>query len=355
MKARSPFFIAMIGAPLAIFLAAAALQTSCAKKSQNRALATFVVGTVTLERQGSAAAPVTHGHEFIRGDRVVTGPQSLLVIQVGEESVLQVGADTHVEISALMEGGNTRYNLDSGKVLARVRPLAKGGTYTIQTKTSIAAVRGTEFGVSLEQGRPVVAVHDGSVAVARVVDEAPRDEKVIEKGNAALVAELITTRPVTESETRDYDEFKKVPLISNIGAKTGEELKRIEEEVLNPGTPREEKKDGDLEPRDGDGEETTAETAAEEKPLVWTSKRVYASSDPIVVGYKNLPEYRNAWISIEKASAADGSYETYQWTYSAKNGSMTFPDMNLEPGTYEVRVHFGRGNAVDMRFPFSVQ
>ncbi len=355
MKARSPFFIAMVGAPLAIFLAAAALQTSCAKKTANRALATFVVGTVTLERPGSAAAAVAHGHEFIKGDRVVTGPRSLLVIQVGEESVLQVSADTSVEISALMEGGNTRYSLDSGKVLARVRPLAKGASYTVQTKTSIAAVRGTEFGVSLEQGRPVVAVHDGNVAVARVVGEAPRDEKLVEKGSAALVADSITTRPVNAGEARDYEEFKKVPLIPDIGAKTGEDLKRIEEKTLSPETQTEEVKEDDAGTPGDDEEQATAETAGEEKPLVWTSKRVYASSDPIVVGYRNLPEYRNAWISIEKASASEGSYETYQWTYSAKSGSMTFPDLNLEPGSYEVRVHFGRGNAVDMRFPFMVQ
>ncbi len=351
MKARSPFSAAMIVAPLAVFLAAVAIPTSCAKKTAQRALATFVVGTVTLERAGSAAAAVTHGHEFIRGDRVVTGPRSLLVIQVGEESVLQVSADTSVEISALMEGGNTRYSLDSGKVLARVRPLAKGASYTVQTKTSIAAVRGTEFGVSLEQGRPVVAVHDGNVAVARVVDETPRDEKVVGKGSAALVADAITTRPVSAIEARDYEEFKKVPLIPGIGAKTGEDLKRIEEKTLHPETQTEEIEGDNATTTEDDEEQATAE----EKPLVWTSKRVYASSDPIVVGYRNLPEYRNAWISIEKASAAEGSYETYQWTYSAKSGSMTFPDLNLEPGSYEVRVHFGRGNAVDMRFPFRVQ
>lgn len=356
MNARSRLYVTLISAPLAIVLAAAAFQTSCTKKVPNRALATFVIGTVTFERPGSAAAAVAHGREFLKGDRVITGAQSLLVIQVGEASVIQVGANTRVEIAALMEGGNTRYILESGKVLARVRPLAKGESYTVQTKTSIAAVRGTEFGVSLEQGRPVVAVHDGTVAVARVVDQAPGAEKTVEKGSAALVAESITTRPVTVSETRDYEEFKKVPLISGISKKSGDDLKRIEQETLNPGTP-EGIKDGDVESSEEMTEETetTEETTAEEKPLVWTGKRVYGSSDPIVVGYKNLPEYRYAWISIEKASAADGSYMSYQWTYSAKNGSMTFPDLNLEPGSYEVRVHFGRGSSVDMRFPFRVQ
>ena len=122
MKTQRHCHAIMIIAPLVTLLAATAILTSCTKKATNRALATFVVGTVTLERQGSAATQVTHGREFLKGDRVVTGPQSLLVIQVGEESVLQVGADTRVEISALMEGGNTRYTLDSGKVMARIRP-----------------------------------------------------------------------------------------------------------------------------------------------------------------------------------------------------------------------------------------
>ena len=358
MNAR-PGFLTMIGtAAMAATLAAAGLHMSCTRKAPDRALATFVVGEVTLERPGSAAVPVTHGREFTKGDRIATGPQALLVIQVGEESITQVGPESRVEIAALMENGATRYDLETGKVLSRVRPLAKGGSYTVQTKTSIAAVRGTEFGVAVEKGRPVVAVHDGTVAVARVVEEGPRDEVIVEKGKAALVAETITTRPVTESEIRDYEEFRKVPLISDVGKKTSDELKQIEREILRldpEGTGKD--IENEPSPKDADSTENVdgEKTAAEEKAVVWTSKRVYASSDTIVVGYKNLPDYRNAWISLERASASDGRYETYQWTYGAKDGQMSFPDLNLEPGSYEVRVHFGRGSAVDMRFPFSVQ
>ncbi len=342
----------------AIALAVAGSIASCTRRAPHQALATFVVGSVTLERPGSAAAPVAHRQEFVKGDAVTTGAASLLVIQVGEESVLQVDADSRVEISSIMENGNTGYRLESGKVLARVRPLVKGSNFTIQTKTSIAAVRGTEFGVDIAGGRPTVAVHGGAVSVTRVDDgNVPRDEVVVESGTAAMVADTITTRPVTEKETVDYREFSKVPLITDISKKSESDLKQIEREILRSGSGEKEDGTADAEGKGAgvDASEEKQGDPAAEKALVWTSKGVYGSTDEIVVGYKNLPDYRNAWISIEKASASDGSYESYQWTYSAKEGRMSFPDLNLEPGNYEVRVHYGRGKAVDKRLPFRVQ
>jgi hypothetical protein len=89
--------------------------------------------------------------------------------------------------------------------------------------------------------------------------------------------------------------------------------------------------------------------------VLWTGKGVYGSSETIVVFYRNMPDYRNCWIDVSRASDGDGRYQTYNWTYSATSGKMEFSGLGLAPGVYEVRAHFGKSNSVDKRYRFRVQ
>ncbi|HPV42531.1 MAG TPA: hypothetical protein PKX40_15235 [Spirochaetota bacterium] len=88
---------------------------------------------------------------------------------------------------------------------------------------------------------------------------------------------------------------------------------------------------------------------------IMTEKPVYKVTDPIIVIYKNIPDYRNCWIAISKVGDPDGTYETYNWTYSATEGKMNFGMLFLKPGSYEVRLHFNRGNTVSKRYAFTVE
>lgn len=91
------------------------------------------------------------------------------------------------------------------------------------------------------------------------------------------------------------------------------------------------------------------------KYLAWTLKHTYRPSEVIEVVFSNVPENRAAWIDISRADDRDGKYRQYYWTYGKPNGKMTFSGLNLDPGAYEVRVHFSRSNSVDRRFPFRVE
>jgi serine/threonine protein kinase len=93
----------------------------------------------------------------------------------------------------------------------------------------------------------------------------------------------------------------------------------------------------------------------EGKQGAWTMYRVYKPSETVVVVFRNLPENRTTWIDISKAADRDGSYLHYFWTLGKSSGRLTFSGLSLEPGAYEVRVHFTRSNSANLRFPFKVE
>jgi hypothetical protein len=360
---------------ITITLAAAfALNTSCAKKeapqADVRAMATFVIGTVTLERAGEPARAVKHKEELKQGDTVRTGPDSMLVIQIGEDSVIKIESRTILSLAQFLGKGDTRFNLEQGRMFTRIHHLSKESTFRVYTKTSLAAVRGTEFSVTSRTNETVVAVNDGTVAVQKVSPGTEtRNEKPVEKGNAAVVSDTIKTRPVNAEEKKEFNRFAKITPIENLDEKSDSDLKQMEDEYQknkdkaeDPEKKKDQKKDN-KEDKDknkkadekASAQDKSAGSDTDKKTILWTDKSVYGPSDTIVVHYKDMPEYRTCWIDISNAADRDGRYRSYQWTYSAKNGQMSFAGMSLEPGVYEVRAHFGRSSSVDKRFRFQVK
>jgi hypothetical protein len=317
-----------------------------------RAIATFVIGKVILERPGEPAQPVRHKDELRKGDVIKTGQDSILVVQLGGESLIKIEAGTTVRMSSFMEQGATKFELAQGTMFNRVRNLNKESSYMVQTKTSLAAVRGTVFSVSSGKDKSIVAVNNGAVNVqGTTIKNEMTEEKIVEQGNAAVVKNTITTRPVTGDEKKEFNKFEKIATVEDIDSTSESELKEMEAEYLK----NDDKAGGKKAVPTSSGKDKPAGEDVIKKALAWTGKRVYSASDDIVVYYKNLPEYRNCWIDISKASDPEGRYQSYNWTHSAKSGQMTFSRLSLEPGVYEVRIHFSKSNAVNKRYRFQVR
>ncbi len=343
----------------------ASLFTACSKErkdSEARAMTTFVIGTVTLERRGEPARPIHHKEELKQGDVVKTGPNSMLVVQLGEDSVIKIESSTTLAMSQLLFPGDKQLNLEQGRMFTRVRHLGKESTFKVYTKTSLAAVRGTEFSVTADKNRSVVAVNEGTVAVRKI--EAGREaaeEKEVPKGTAAVVKGAVTTRPVSAEEKREFRRFARIEPVEDLDGTSEADLRKMEEDYQkNKDKPVEADKQKDKDKKDTKKEkaadrEKPAGNDAAKKTVLWTGKGIYGASDPVIVYYRNMPEYRNCWIDVSKATDGDGRYQSYQWTYSAKNGQMTFSNLRLEPGVYEVRAHFSRGSSVDKRYRFRVR
>ena len=220
-------------------------------------------------------------------------------------------------------------------------------------------MRGTEFSVSSAGDRSVVAVSRGTVAVRQVTAGAEsREEKNIENGTAAVVKGKIETRPLTADEKKEFSSFEKIEPVRDVDNKSESDIRKREADYLkNSGSTGEEKKSiKDTEDKKNRGKDTAAAGNDEgKKAVAWAGKRIYKSSEPIIVSYRDVPPYRNCWISLAKAGSPDGRQETYQWTYGATEGQMNFGALKLQPGTYEIQLHFSRGNTVNKRFYFQVQ
>ncbi len=340
-------------------LSAVALCAACAKKeAPARAMTTFVIGSVNLERPGSAARPLGHKEELLPGDVVRTGAGSMLVIQIGRDSVINIEADTTLALYGIMGRNGTRLLMEEGRVFSRLRHLSKGSDFRIYTRTYMAAVRGTEFSVAYGTGEPAVAVSEGTVEVkmAAAGRETGRGE-MVGAGTAAVVRDGIATRRVSTEEKKEFDRFRRIAPIEDLDGTSESEIREMELDYLKGGgegaDSGEETGAAGAEASSKEGNSSVNEDA--KKVVLWTGKGVYAPSDTIVVYYKNMPEYRNCWIDISKAGDGDGRYRSYNWTYSAAGGRMEFPGLGLEPGLYEVRVHFSKSNSVDKRFRFRVQ
>jgi FecR protein len=327
--------------------------SACKKEeAQVRTIATFVIGSVVLERPGDPARQVRHKDELRKDDVIKTGRDSILVIQLGGESLIKIEPDTTVRLSSIIDEGTTKFELAQGTLYNRVKNLKKESSYLVQTKTSLAAVRGTEFSVSSEKDQSTVAVNDGSVKVQGITKKNEvTEEKTVEKGSAADVKDTIATRPITGNEKKEFNKFEKIAAVKDIDNTSESELKKMEAEYFKDEAAAGDKKRDDS----SSGKDKPGGGDAEKNTLAWTDKQVYSTSEDIVVNYKNLPENRNCWIDISKVSDPDGRYQSYNWTYSAKDGQMKFSSLGLKPGSYEVRIHFGRSNAVDKRFRFRVQ
>ena len=133
-------------------------------------------GSVTVLR-GTVPALLRIGAPVYLGDRVVTGAQSRIRIEMSDQSVLAIGADSDVALSEqVLDGdGNPLSTLVSvvyGIVRATVRRLGPSRTFDIETQTAIASARSTQWSVESSADRTAVFVVEGVVEVAGRTDGA---------------------------------------------------------------------------------------------------------------------------------------------------------------------------------------
>ncbi len=152
----------------------------------------WIEGDVTVLHNGIITPAEIEGEVFV-GDRITTGPDSLVILEIGSRGILKLRADSSLVLENLDEDISVK--LLWGGVFSKIRRLIGRG-YNVRTPNVVAAVRGTEFFVAY--GRTVEAeadvwlcVNEGTVEVA--LENA--DDKVLVKegeGINILAASHIT-------------------------------------------------------------------------------------------------------------------------------------------------------------------
>ena len=153
---------------------------------------TAVEGEVVVFAKGTdSGIPAEVDMPLAIGDRIETSANGRAELALEADSIFDLGAKTEFEIESLGVESSS-FALSFGSVIAKIKSLiARRGYLRIRTPTAVAAVRGTEFGVEIdEQGHTYVGVFDeGKVGVhshhkdsgAETVLEA-WDEVRVEKG-----------------------------------------------------------------------------------------------------------------------------------------------------------------------------
>jgi hypothetical protein len=136
---------------------------------------------------GEGWRPAAVGDEVGSGDRLRTSALSAATLTFFDGSVTELDAETSVtlaEMTARRRGGGTVIVIHQwmGQTHMQVRPLSDSASrFAVETLTAVAAVRGTEFFVSVEvDGSTVVRVAEGLVDVVAegVVTQVAAGEKL---------------------------------------------------------------------------------------------------------------------------------------------------------------------------------
>ncbi len=125
------------------------------KAQPTPALVTVVHGEVSVVRANGRQEQAAPGLKLYSGDKVITGELQTLRIQFADKSELQVLPNSEVvfdKLSHHQHNGmvDTQVRLISGSVNTRVKKQNKDSRYQIRTPSSVTAVRGTEYRVSLD-------------------------------------------------------------------------------------------------------------------------------------------------------------------------------------------------------------
>ena len=111
------------------------------------AVTTKATGEVELIRAKKAAAQLKPGTVLEDGDKIKTGSNGYTaLIFIDDKSVLKIKGNTELEITGKRLDANIskKINMDRGTLRAQVTKQTKSD-FVIQTPTSVASVKGTDF------------------------------------------------------------------------------------------------------------------------------------------------------------------------------------------------------------------
>lgn len=165
------------------------------------------------------SSPGSLGRSLIEQNSYVSvGPGGFATLRLSDGSVLRIEADSEVLLRGLpsQPGEATRVDLMRGRVDAVVQP-QRGNRFEVHTTMAFAGVRGTKFGVTLDD-RGVFAsdVQEGRVAVSSMAGSriemvsAGKGISVDSQGRLGVLATVL--RPVPQAQAMVVRDAKKIAL-----------------------------------------------------------------------------------------------------------------------------------------------
>lgn len=148
---------------------------------------TAVKGKVSLVRGQTAPVPLRKNDTVKAGDEIFTDRKSSATIRMPDGSTVRIYPDSHVVFRTETGTWKEFLHVLLGTVRVQIEKLSgRPNPKTLTTPTAIIGVRGTIFGVSVNQaGDSQVGVDEGLVSVASQIQ--PGDEVIVKPGQSCWV------------------------------------------------------------------------------------------------------------------------------------------------------------------------
>lgn len=137
----------LLAAALCALLAAG--RASAQQDERWDARLTSATGSVSVQpASGGEAVEASEGMPLDEGDRIVTGDGATAEISLDGESLITLSEKSDFTLEKTAKGDST-FSLAFGSLLAKIESLGRR-RLSVRTPASVAAVRGTEFGVDVD-------------------------------------------------------------------------------------------------------------------------------------------------------------------------------------------------------------
>jgi len=154
------------------------------------------------------------------GDEIKTGKDSFVEITFDDASIIRIDNNSNLIVSELSRKNNsakTIFNLIFGKIVAIVEKLNQDSTFEVHTKMAIAAVKGTEFAVEVNENDAFAGVFDGKINFSSI------------KGNSIEIEKGKESKIDKDGKTENPSNLKRMLKFENHLNKMREEIKIVRE------------------------------------------------------------------------------------------------------------------------------
>ncbi|MFW5695358.1 MAG: PEGA domain-containing protein [Alkalispirochaeta sp.] len=163
----------------------------------DHALITFVAGDAWLDRDGDEF--LADIGDYLQPGEALRVESGYVELQAGDLGSVRVRENTSIRLDDIVldpEGGSFDLRVVSGSVLNKVNRLAGNDSYEVRTETAVMGVRGTEFGIDVDEATGTrVAVREGRVAVVPPAADPQRlRERATRTGESAEAVEAAIRR-----------------------------------------------------------------------------------------------------------------------------------------------------------------
>ncbi len=214
---------------------------SCSKKESDQptktddgvyAVFTFLTGNVLVNNVQTSV-----GTKVQKGDEISVGDRSIAVLQFGEISVITLKEKTLITVDKLEQktGKPTDIviNQKAGKTFSKI--MKDKSNYIINSKTMVAAVRGTEFEFAIDKNNKTsIKLSEGKLKLVPKKDDVEKPEEAVnlEKDSKIEVSEsgnVQEIQTITIEEKKELVMQAQVKIVENVqDEKVIEQLKSDE-------------------------------------------------------------------------------------------------------------------------------